>query len=245
MLQGLYTAAAGMLVQQTALDTNSNNLANASTTGFRRQLISVNASPHTIDTTGSAFIPDEAAASSYDLSTVLASDPATGITHQTGNPTDFALRGDGFFVIRAQSGAQALTRDGSFTLNSNNELATLDGWTVMGTQGAISIDSANWTVDPSGQVVVDGNAVDRLQIVVPSGSTPPTRIGDTRWSASTTIPLPHAYVEQGYLESSNVNTVAEMVSLITASRAFESNQRCVQAYDSLLERTVNDIGRVA
>jgi len=245
MIHGLYTAAGGMLVQQAALDANANNLANASTTGYRRQVVSVNAFSRALDNASGMIAPLEETTPSYYLTPALTNDGSIGILRQTGNPSDLALRDSGFFVIRAASGQEALTRDGSFTLNTDNELSTVDGWQVLGERGPITIDSANWQVDPSGQVVVDGTVVDRLQIVLPSNPAAATRIGNTRWAAAGATPVANPRVAQGYLESSNVNTVAEMVALITATRTFEASQRCVQALDSTLDRAVNEVGRTA
>lgn len=245
MIHGLYTAASGMLVQQTALDANANNLANASTTGYRRQLVSVNSFPRALENAWGTTSPLEETTPSNYLTTALTNDGAIGIFRQTENPSDLALRGDGFFVIRAAFGQEALTRDGAFTLNTDNELSTADGWQVLGERGPITIDSANWQVDPSGQVVVDGTAVDRLQIVLPSNPGAAARIGNTRWVAADTTPVATPRVAQGYLESSNVNTVAEMIALIAATRTFEASQRCVQALDSTLDRAVNEVGRTA
>ncbi|MHB0938741.1 MAG: flagellar hook-basal body protein [Armatimonadota bacterium] len=244
MIHGLYTAASGMLVQQTALDANANNLANAGTTSYRRQLVSVNSFPRALENAWGAIAPLEGEPSpSRYLATAMMTDTAGGILRQTENPGDLALRGDGFFVIRDAAGREALTRDGSFTLNPDNELATADGWQVLGERGPITIDSATWQVDPSGQVTVDGTVVDRLQIVLPAAGA--TRIGNTRWAAADTTPAANPRVAQGYLESSNVNTVAEMVALIAATRTFEASQRCVQALDSTLDRAVNEVGRTA
>ena len=243
MIHGLYTAAGGMLVQQAALDANANNLANAGTTGYRRQLVSVNSFPRALENAWGMPAPLEETTPSYVLTTALANDGTIGILRQTENPSDLALRGDGFFIIRDGTGREALTRDGTFTLNPDNELATADGWQVLGERGPITIDSADWQVDPSGQVTVDGMVVDRLQVVRPDAGA--TRIGHTRWTAAATTPVANPRVAQGYLESSNVNTVAEMVALIAATRTFEASQRCVQALDATLDRAVNEVGRTA
>lgn len=243
MIHGLYTAAGGMLVRQAALDANANNLANAGTTGYRRQLVSINSFPCALENAWGMSAPLEETTPSSYLTIVSGNDETVGILRQTGNPADLALRGDGYFVIRDATGREALTRDGSFTLNSDNVLATTDGWQVLGERGPITIDSADWQVDPSGQVIVDGTVIDRLLVVLPDGGA--IRIGNTRWAAAATTPVANPRVAQGYLESSNVNTVAEMVALIAATRTYEASQRCVQAIDATVDRAVNDVGRTA
>lgn len=248
MIHGLYSAANGMLVQQMATDTTANNLANASTAGYRRQLPSITSFAQRLDASLQAKLPvnpvyAEPTANLLTLSGVT--DPRTGSIRQTGNPTDFALRGDGFFVLDDAAGHELLTRSGSFTLNPDNQLTTEDGLLVQGERGPISIDGATWEVDPAGRVLVDSDEIDRLRVVVPSDPASMTRVGATRWQAAGVMPMSNPRVQQGYLESSNVNPVAEMVALITASRQFEANQKSVQAIDSTLDRLVNEVGRTA
>ena len=244
-MSSIGASLSGIRANQFMLDVIGNNLANASTAGYRRQLVSVNAFPQMLEAAWDAIPPAGEMSDAFVLSSAMSTDRAAGILRQTGNPGDLAIRGDGFFVIRAASGEKVLTRNGAFTLNSDNQLATTDGWLVLGERGPIAIDSASWQVDPSGQVLVDGQAVDRLRIEAPANPAAMSRIGDTRWMAGDAAPVRNATVEQGYLESSNVNIVAEMVALITATRSFEASQRCVQALDSTLDRAVNDIGRTA
>lgn len=238
MIQGLYRAASGMLIQQTTSDATAHNLANVSTVGYRRQVTSVNAF--------SDLVNDQLLAEASTprwLATRSATDTADGTLRPTGNNTDIALRGDGFFTLQSPTGDLAYTRNGAFTLNADHQLSTPDGWLVLGERGPITLDAPNWEIDHSGQVVADGATLDRLQ-VVRFAANDGNRLGDTRWTAGEVLPATNVQVESGYLESSNVNAITEMVALITATRSFEANQRCVQAIDATLDRAVNDIARV-
>jgi len=87
--------------------------------------------------------------------------------------------------------------------------------------------------------------VDRLRVVVPSDPSGMQRVGETRWAAGAVVPLRAPQIAQGALESSNVNAIAEMVSLITATRQFEANQKSVQSIDATLDKLVNEVGRTA
>ncbi len=248
MMHGLYTAANGMLVQQLASDATANNLANASTDGYRRQLPAVTAFPQLVDRALQSRLPlqDVLAEPTQNLLMLsTTTDAAAGILRQTGNPTDLALRGDGFFVLGDADGRELLTRSGSFSLNADQQLATPDGLLVRGESGPITIDSPTWEVDRTGRVLVDGMEVDRLRVVVPSDPSGMQRVGETRWAAGAVVPLRAPQIAQGALESSNVNAIAEMVSLITATRQFEANQKSVQSIDATLDKLVNEVGRTA
>ena len=245
MIRGLYTAATAMQAQQTAQDLIAQNLANVSTPGYRRQVAATHAFSTLVGQSLTGSTPGNRTAESPPAITEVlsAGDPAQGAIRATGNATDLALNGDGFFVIQAPNGQETYTRDGAFTLDANNHLVTADGNSVLGEHGPITITSADWAIDQSGQVKCHGAIVDRLRLVSLPNFQAATRLGNNQWRASRTAPAARTQVLQGHLEGSNVNAVTEMVGMITAVRQFEANQRCIQALDSTLDHAVNDVGR--
>jgi flagellar basal-body rod protein FlgG len=214
----------GQLEQQDAI---SNNLANANTTGFKRTRV------------GFSSFSTELAAASRSISTTpskvagcvistpfTAQDMSQGMIQDTANPANFAIEGDGYFVI-SRGGNQQLTRSGDFRVNGAGQLVTSDGGLVMGQNGPINVSGANWSVNLDGSIRVDGNVVDRLKIS--TGNT-------TRTANSTATKV---QVTQGKLEGSNVSVVREMVSMITAMRSYEAGQKSIQALDQTLEKVIN------
>ena len=130
---------------------------------------------------------------------VTKQDDSQGALQNTGCQTDLALQGPGFFVIQS-GGSTQLTRNGSFTINADGQLVTTSGDAVMGQSGPISVDPSNWQIDTSGNVVSDGQPVDRLKIVSNNDSGTPSDVPDDQ-----------VRLTQGTLETSNVSTVREMV----------------------------------
>lgn len=192
-----------------------------------------------------------------------------GSLKQTENDFDLALDGDGFFSVMTEEG-ERYTRNGSFLIDSDGYLVTKDGHRVLGENGTIQIKKNNFLVDEDGNVFVndeytddpqrlvsmeenewnDTVLVDRLKIV----SFPKVRhikkIGDSLYR-ETEYSEPAFVIEeerpkvfQGFLESSNVNPVTEMVNLIEVHRNYEANQRMIQAHDGALGRAVNEVGRI-
>jgi flagellar basal-body rod protein FlgG len=261
MVRGLYVAANSLLVQEAAHDTIATNLANVSTPGYRRAVPSVESFPAVLGRVASQ--PDllrqgfvgQGAAVLQSLSTAEQAVPhlsarqttdfTPGAHQQTDNPCDLALDGPGFFVVQAAT-SEAYTRAGSFTLDNEGYLTTPGGHRLMGEAGAIKVSGRNWSVTPKGDVVCDGAVVDRVRVVDFEGKQSLSRLGDNLFAAGDMQPVAvdEVAIRQGYIEGSNVNAVSEMVNMITALRAFETNQKVIQAVDSTLDRVINEVGRV-
>ncbi len=237
MLNGLYASAGGMLAQEIRQESVTQNIANASTPGFHRQLMTFGAYPP------AATAPAPAMQMPLTLYPVAMTDPTVGALHETGNKTDLALQGPGYFSVQTATG-EAYTRNGSFSLDAQQRLVTGDGNPVLGQNGPIVINSPNWEVTPNGGVKVNGTTVDTLKIVTLPANIEPAQLGGSLVSAPGAQPAATIKVQQGALEGSNVNIVSEMVRMLYLTRQFESNQRAMTAQDSTLDRTVNDVGRV-
>ncbi len=245
MIRGIYTAASGMLAEITRADTIANNLANGNTTGYKKdvaiskdfasmliQRINDGKDVPTIGTLGLGSEIDE-----------IATIHTTGPMRTTGNSLDFAIDGNGYFAVETQNGLR-YTRNGSFTRNGQGELVTSEGERVMGQNGAIRLPDGKVSVDETGQIAVDGVQAGQLQLVAFDNERELLKEGNSLFRAPNAGRQATGKVEQGMLEQSNVNVISEMVNLISGYRAYEVNSKTVQTHDQLLDKAVNEVGKV-
>ena len=254
MIRALYTAASGMEAQQLNIDVIAHNLANVGTTGFKRSradfhdlLYQTLQEPGSLATTTTPF--------STGIQVGLGVKPAAvqrvhlqGDFTQTASPLDVAIRGQGYFQITRPDGSLAYTRSGAFKLDSTGALVTSDGDALT---PAITIppNAENVTIGTDGTVTVKlpgqttPSNVGQLQTVRfanPAGLRAEGRNlfteTETGGAPQTGTPGQDGFGEltQGFLESSNVSVVEELVSMITAQRAYEINSRAVSAADEML-----------
>lgn len=168
-----------------------------------------------------------------------------GNLKETGKATDLAVRGEGFFTVLVD-GEERYTRDGSFIVDAQGFLATKEGYRVLGERGEIPLGHDKFDVKPNGEIYKEGELIDRLKLVSFQHPEYLAKTGDNLYRARGEAG-PRAGIEgkvlQGFLEGSNVNAIKEMVNMIAAFRSYEANQRLVTAYDRMLEKAVNEIGR--
>ena len=257
MVRGLYTAYTGMINQQKRLDTVTNNLANASTTGFKRegltsksfdQMLTVKRNdlsvPYLNEGIGKMSLGVKIGENYTDYS--------QGSFKETGNTYDLALAGNGFFTIsytdKKGNTSEKYTRDGEFTMDSEGYLRTLEGDYVQGEGGNIMIpvETSEVSIRDNGDIYADGEYVDSLRIVDFEDYNNIEKFGENLYNVvdGATETESTAAVKQGYLEMSNINVVKEMVEMITISRAYESNQKLIQTEDDMLDKSVNQVGKV-
>ena len=255
MVRGLYTAYTGMINQQKRLDTVTNNLANASTTGFKRegltsksfdQMLTVKLNdlsvPYLNEGIGKMSLGVKIGENYTDYS--------QGSFKETGNTYDLALAGNGFFTIsytdKKGNTSEKYTRDGEFTMDSEGYLRTLEGDYVQGEGGNIMIpvETSEVSIRDNGDIYADGEYVDSLRIVDFEDYNNIEKFGENLYNVvdGATETESTAAVKQGYLEMSNINVVKEMVEMITISRAYESNQKLIQT--DMLDKSVNQVGKV-
>jgi flagellar basal-body rod protein FlgF len=250
MLQGVYAAAAGMITQRERLDVIANNIANVSTTGFKRSepisrafyQIFGNEIARFPALRGSREIPGGGSAIDDTRE-----DFAPGPIVETGNPLDIAIRGPGFLVIDTPQG-ERYTRAGNLTLNSEGQLVTQSGQPIMGQRGSIFAQGESVQISAGGEVLVDGDATDKLLIIDFTEPHRLTKYGQNLYGAidemrQTQSILMEPNLIVGALEHSNVNPIAELTLLMDAARSYEAHQRVILALDELLDSTVNDIAR--
>ncbi|MCL6449951.1 MAG: flagellar hook-basal body protein [Acetobacteraceae bacterium] len=256
MFRGLYTAALGMIGQLWRTEVAANNLANASTPGFKRDVPVVGAFPGMLlrrlnDAGGVVGLGAGPAPAVGELGMgarveEVAVDHTPGPVSATGAPWDIALLGPGFFVVQTPQGL-AYTRRGRFELAPGGTLATSQGYPVMGRDGPLRVGPGRVQVAEDGTVLLEDEPVDRLLVVdFPAPAYLARRDGalfGATPEAGAPAPVEQVRVRQGSLEGANVSLVEEMVGLISAFRSYEASQKAVQALDSALGRAVNDVGR--
>lgn len=259
MVKGLYTAYTGLRNEQRRLDVISNNIANSNTTGYKKMGVT----SQTFDRELAVRIDDDSDVylkkpiGDVSLGVKIGetyTDFTQGGFRNTGNPYDIALAGDGFFTISMtdKAGVEHIryTRDGSFTVTREGYLVTKDGDFVLGTNNQrIQIpgaDTAEVSIDSLGNIYANEVFVGQLQIVDFQNHDALLLYGENMFDAlpEAGMVASNALTRQGYLETSNVNIISEMVSMITITRAYETNQKMVQTIDSSLEKAVNEVGKV-
>lgn len=245
MIKGIYTAASGMLAESIRTDATANNLANVSTAGYKKD-VAVNKAFASMLIKRINDGPEQPVGQLGTGAQVDEIAPAftPGMMRQTGNQLDLAIDGKGYFAVETAAGIR-YTRAGEFTRNSLGELTTADGQAVLGENGRIVINGSSVAVGEDGIVSVDGNQIGRLRLsefndeqkLVKEGSVLFRDDGAGMRQAS-------GIVRQGVLEMSNVNAVSEMINLISGYRAYEVNSKAVQAHDQLLDKAVNEVGKI-
>jgi flagellar basal-body rod protein FlgG len=259
-MRSLDIAGTGMLAQQTNVEVISNNIANLTTTGFKRRraefqdLIYQNlrrVGSNSSDT--GTVVPSGAQVGLGVKTAAIYRINEQGNLQQTSNSLDMAIRGNGYFQITLPSGETAYTRDGTFALSPSGEVVTADGYVV---QPGITIPSnaTSVTINANGEVQakLDGTTapalVGTLQLAVFPNDAGLDAQGDNLFLASTAsgsavtgTPGSPGFgaTLQGFIETSNVNVVSEITNLITAQRAYEMNSRVITTSDQMLSTLTN------
>lgn len=241
MIRGIYIAATGLLAESARQDVIANNLANATTTGFKRS--ESTASPFgsmLLHNMGMPFQPQvgelEMGAQVKGITMI----DSQGPLRFTGNKLDMALVGSGNFTIDAPNGRR-YTRDGSFGLDLNGTLVTKDGYPVLGANGQkITLSAGEVKVGIDGTITQEGTVKGKL-LLTALDPTSITQEGEGLL-AGTPKGAATAQLRQNSLESSTVNVVSEMVDLIRVMRSFEANQKSVQAHDEALQASLTKVG---
>lgn len=256
MIRGLYTSAVGMMTQMNKMDVVSNNIANVNTNGFKKDVAVTQSFSKELmkrlDDPKYELIKHNNDVGETSLGVFVSSvytDFSNASFEQTGASLDLAIEGDGFFSILVNNddgtSSEKYTRDGSFTLGRNGTLLTPTGNVVLGENGIITLPNGEISINESGEIYVNSEYIDRLRIIDVENKDSLRKYGDNLYDTidETNIINFAGRVKQGYLERSNVNSVEEMVKMITLSRVYDANQRMIRVSDSTLEKAVNDIAR--
>jgi len=258
MLRGLYTAWSGLVNEQNRMDIMTNNLANASTVGYKKE----GATSQSFDDVLTVKIKDASVGLANVQRTGVRNpgvkigenytDYSQGSFRETGNTYDMALEGDGFFAVeftnKAGETSTMYTRAGQFTLNKDGYLVTQEGDYVLDANNKrIKLDTLKDTdITVDGRISQDGKAIAQIQVADFEDYDYLEKYGETYYRPIEGAKLTEgtASVRAGYLEMANVQVVSEMVNLISITRAYESNQKIIQTYDGSLDIAVNQLGRI-
>ena len=261
MNQSLWIAKTGLDAQQTKIANIANNLANAGTTGFKSsRAIFADLLYQNVRQVGAQSSQDTQLPSGLMVGTgvrTVATEKlfTQGNLQNTGNPLDMAIQGSGFFQVLLPDGSEAYTRDGSFQIDEQGQLVTASGFQV---QPALNIpeNAESVTIAGDGTVSVrlsgstQSNQIGTMQLadfVNPAGLQP---IGDNMYIESSASGAPQAsnpglnglgVLQQGHVESSNVNVVEELVNMIETQRAYEMNSRAISTADQMLQYVSNNM----
>ena len=256
MIRSLWISKTGLDAQQTQMDVTANNLANVSTNGFKKsRAVFEDLLYQTIRQPGAQSSQQTQLPSGLQLGTgvkPVATEKifTQGNLQQTNNPLDVAIQGQGFFQVQMPDGSAAYTRDGSFQVNAQGQLVTASGFSVqpaiqipanslsvtVARDGVVSVTRAGQTapvqvgalqlagfVNPAGLQSVGEN----LYIETAASGTPGTNAPGTNGMG---------LINQGYVETSNVNVVEELVGMIQTQRAYEINSKAIQTSDQMLQK---------
>lgn len=220
------------------MDVIANNIANISTTGFRRGGLVFSEYVQTMS-------PGEPSLSMANAN-VRAFDRAQGPLTQTGGTFDFAIEGDGFFLVQTPTG-QALTRAGSFTPNQNGELVAPDGAQLLDAGGApifVPPDARGLALASDGTLSADGIPLSQVGLYVPEDPTSLDRQEGVRFAFNgALVPAEDAVVLQGFVEGSNVNPVSEIARMIEVQRNYELGQKFLEQEHERVQTTIQSVTR--
>lgn len=262
MMRALWTAASGMTGQQMKIDITANNLANVNTTGFKKSrvdfqdLLYQTVRHAGTPVTAGAQIPTGIQVGHGVRPVATQRMFSQGTFQQTDNPLDLVIEGDGFFQVLLPDGSIKYTRDGAFKRDGDGRIVTSDGFPIepeiridddaleinIGSDGTVSI------LMPGDDEPIQVASISLARFVNPAGlkSDGSNLYSSTAASGMPIVGVPgldgFGGLAQGYLEMSNVQVVEEMVSMIVAQRAYETNSKAIQAADDMLQ-TANNLRR--
>jgi flagellar basal-body rod protein FlgG len=257
MTRGVYIAASGMLAEEQAQQVIAQNLANASTNGYKEDVPIYKSFDENLislcsgdtDMTQSIGVLGSGA----EFQTAL-TDFTQGSLRETDNPLDIALTGNAYMAVQTQGNGTCYSRDGALTLDRNGRLVQLaSGLPVLDTNRREIVappKAGDVKIDPDGRVTAGTQNVGQIGLFAMDITLGPHKIGDNLIQTDTAPrPIdatrdPAAGVRGGFLETSNVNLIREMVSMIAGLRAYEANEKVLQQQDDTQDKSVNQVGRV-
>lgn len=250
IVRSLYNVSRQMNVLQEKQENNAANTANVNTPGFKYQELVQSAMKEfeLCNHAGGAEDNQKQELGSINFGTEIGeayTNFSQGALKQTGQQTDLAISGRGFFAVELEDGTMGFTRNGNFRVDDSNQLVTQEGCRVLGIdpQGnisGISLENGSLSVDKNGYI--NGTSERIMTVDFPDYGAFQLK-GNTMYVSGQDFQLAAATVSQGCIESSNVNMLDQMVSMMEVSREFESNQRALKVINETLQKTVNDVGR--
>lgn len=236
MDRGIFVALSGAVLQERRMEVLTDNLANVNTTGYKGQRPLFEAT-----------LSDAFRIRNFGSLDDVVTDHSQGILQRTERNLDMAIRGDGFFVVETPTG-RGYTRDGSFITGTNGELLTREGYAVLGEDGPVKITEPGVTVDAVGRLKSGDATIGALKLASFSDLNLLRREGSVYKAmpgAKEEPVSPNTQVEQGYIETSNVNAVKAMTTMIEALRSYETHSKMIQSIDDETKKTIEEVGRAS
>jgi flagellar basal-body rod protein FlgF len=237
----LLVSLSHQLAAYRAMDVIANNVANVSTPAFKREEMK-------FEEYISNMRPAEGEVGVRPISFVvdrgIVRDLGEGRIEQTGAPFDFAIKGKGYFVVQTPAG-ERYTRDGHFTLNPDGNLTTLDGNPVLGDGGPVTIapEDGDITVGSDGTITGKQGQLGKLRLSDFADERALRKEGANLYASNQpALTAENASIEQGVIEASNVNPVAEITQMIEVSRAYQMSTTLTQSHQSMLQQAVQKLG---
>lgn len=252
MIKELYTAAMGMIPQQTRLEVIANNMANSNTSGFKRDNVFerniIDAKANLWNTPGDAEDDDPPIGKYIDF--------RAGSFQETGNPLDMVIQDKGFFTLQDEEGKEFLSRNGHFKLSTDGKIIAKDGKMLMGVDGPISVSaqfnsennnseskSVDIKINDQGDVFANKERIGSLLIAKVENPQQLEKVSNecfvARENAGVTYNSNESVsIKQGWLEGSNVDIIKEMVDMIELQRMFEAGSKVIHTNDSTLDNSI-------
>lgn len=235
MNKAIYIALSGAVLRQLQMDVISQNLANADTAGYKRDKISFN----------DYLVPQDLMSpdpqyKAMSFHSPLITDFSEGNLIKTSNPLDIAIEGKGFIALEGNR----YTRRGDFKKDKDGYLTTYNGVKILGEKGTIRLPDGTIEISSSGSVSVNKVQADVIKIVdfVQTGSL--SKAGESIFTSNEQGTKATAELRQGYLETSNVSIIKEMVRMIQTLREYETYQKAIQTFDDAAGKINNEMGRL-
>ena len=262
MVRSLFTAATGMIAQQTQVDVTSHNIANVNTMGYKKdraefadlmyQVMSYAGTPTSTTTTHPTGIEVGLGVRPQAITKIH----SQGYFKETGNNLDMVIAGNGFFQVQMPDGTTAYTRNGAWKLDSDGNIVNDDGLQLVpnitipadATQISIGIDGTVSVLQPGAQEMQQVGQIEIVNFINPAGlhSSGDNLFLETGASGAPIIGIAGqdglGQIKQGFVEMSNVQLVEEMTELITGQRAYEANSKAITTSDAMLQ-TTNELKR--
>ena len=246
MIRGYYTAASGMLYDQKRQENIAQNLSNAETNGFKQMVLVASSQEeatvmnrnqtHEVGSLTMKVGLDEAY---LDLSQGQLK--ATNLTH------DFAINGEGYFVLEGADGELLYTRDGSFGVDNQWRLVSKDGYPVVMSNGAYAfVNDEELKLGANGQFQAGNQTYQFMMVQLEDyAQMQPAGANNYRYNGQPmNLTFENTEILQGMVEGSNINVVDEMTHLMSASRSYQANSKVLQAMDQIVGQSVNEIGKI-
>lgn len=248
MLEGIKSCSEAMLSLQSNLETVANNIANANTAGFKQDVGVTFSAVYNSAMANEGFLQAGGAEMlGNDLGYATMVKFKAGNLKKTDNPSHLSIvdqTGTSFFTVKSEDGI-LFTRNGEFRFDNEGYLVTKEGFKILGQNGAIKITSPNFKIDKDGKVLVDDKEVDKILVTSFKDPRYLKKIGNNNFQAYDAAGAYTASkygIAQGYIESSNVEVVREMVEMMNIQRTYEANQKILQTADQNLSKAI-EVGR--